>query len=119
MRDRAFTLLEVIIVIVIIAILAVIVVPKFINMRNDAINAAGMGNLSALRSAISNYYSNSAAHEDLCTTANPYRASNVAAPCFPSGITELEAMLTSPPVWYDNGVGRCYDSNSGAIISCP
>jgi prepilin-type N-terminal cleavage/methylation domain-containing protein len=117
LKSKSFTLLELIIVIVIIGILAVIAIPKFINMRNDAINAAAQGNIMALRSAISNYYSNSAAHNELCTTANPYRSANVGAPCFPSGITELEAMLTSPPTWYNNGVGQCYDGTN--IVACP
>jgi len=116
-RSRAFTLLEVIIVVVIIGILAIIAVPAFINMRIDAINAAAEGNLSALRSVISSYYSNSAVHNELC--APPYTSSVVNAPCYPANVAILESLLASPPTWYDNGNGQCYNSNSGTIQSCP
>ena len=116
-RNKAFTLLEVLIVIVIIGILAVIAIPKFINMRTDAINAAAMGNLSALRSAASNYYSNSAAHEELCSP--PYRDPEVNAPCFPGNIAQLESLLASPPVWYGtSGGGECYNASNSAITGC-
>jgi len=117
-KNSAFTLLEILIVIVIIGILAVIAIPAFINMRNDAINAAAQANLSALRSAISAYYSNSAVHNELC--APPYTSSVVNAPCYPSNIKTLESLLTSPPTWSDsNGGGYCYDSATGANAPCP
>ena len=123
-KNSAFTLLEILIVIVIIGILAVIAVPKFISMRTDAINAAAQANLAALRSVISSYYANSAAHNYLCTTANPYRSVNApgwnnGTPCYPASVAELEYLLATPTSWANNGNGQCYDSNGGGVQSCP
>ncbi|MCP4652158.1 MAG: type II secretion system protein [Candidatus Omnitrophica bacterium] len=53
---KGFTLIELIMVIVIIGILAAIAVPKFVNLRRDAQMAACEGSLSAIRTALSNYY---------------------------------------------------------------
>jgi type II secretory pathway pseudopilin PulG len=122
-KKKFFTMIELLIIIVIIGILAVIAVPKFISMRIDAINAAGQANIAALRSAISSYYSNSATHNYLCTTANPYRTSNAAGwdngtPCFPSSVNELEHLLNNPPTWPDNGNGQCYNAVSGSTGGC-
>jgi prepilin-type N-terminal cleavage/methylation domain-containing protein len=49
-RNKAFTLIEMIIVIVIIGILAAIVVPQFMSIRDTAVNAA-------LESSVNNIYS--------------------------------------------------------------
>jgi prepilin-type N-terminal cleavage/methylation domain-containing protein len=116
MKVKAFTLIELLMVIVIIGILSMIAVPKFINLRSDAINAAAQGNLSALRSAVSMYYSNSAVRPELC--GPPYRPVAVNAPCYPSGVTALEGLLASPPTWYGNGIGQCYNAISGSVTAC-
>jgi len=116
-KSSAFTLLEILIVIVIIGILTIIAVPKFINMRIDAINAAAQANLSALRSAVSAYYSNSAVHNELC--GPPYYTPAVNAPCYPPNTTALESLLATPTYWYNNGNGQCYDSNTNQLQPCP
>lgn len=123
-RSSAFTLLEILIVIVIIGILAIIAIPKFISMRTDAINAAAQANLAALNSAVSAYYANSAAHNYLCTTANPFRSvnapgSDVGTPCYPVNVKELESLLVSNTSWSDNGGGYCYNSTTDANVACP
>ena len=84
-------------------------------MRRDAQNAAAEGNLAALRSAASMYYSNSAIYTYMCQT--PYRSSNATAPCFPGSTAELEALLVSEPVWPSGG-GQCYNAVSGATGGC-
>jgi prepilin-type N-terminal cleavage/methylation domain-containing protein len=57
-RNKAFTLIEMIIVIVIIGILAAIVVPQFMSIRDTAVNAA-------LESSVNNIYSYMAALQGL------------------------------------------------------
>jgi prepilin-type N-terminal cleavage/methylation domain-containing protein len=121
----SFTLIEVIMVTVIIGMIAVIAVPKMISFREEACSAANEGNIGALRSAISIYYARSALYPCLCLaktepgSCNPYRLFTVPSPCYPSGITELESLLTSSPTWCGEGGVACYDDTTGTIVQCP
>ena len=127
-KMKSFTLIELVMVIVIIGILGVIAVPRFINFRQDAQNAAAEGNIAAIRSAISIYYSNTAIPNNYCLCVpngqtynsivgcNTYRTNphvdpdtGATVPCYPANINEIENnLLVSPPVWYGGG-GYCYD----------
>lgn len=60
MRKKGFTLIELVMVIVIIGILAGIAIPRFINIRRDAQQAACDANVGAIRAAITNFYARSA-----------------------------------------------------------
>ena len=57
---RAFTLVELIVVIVVLAILAGVAIPKYIDYSANAKSAATRGVLGGVRSAIANFYANSA-----------------------------------------------------------
>ncbi len=58
---RAFTLIELIAVIVVLAILSGIAIPKYFDYAANAKESACKGTLGGVRSAISNFYANSAA----------------------------------------------------------
>jgi prepilin-type N-terminal cleavage/methylation domain-containing protein len=57
---RAFTLIELIAVIIVLAILSGIAIPKYIDYAAQAKSSSCKGTLGAVRSAIANYYANSA-----------------------------------------------------------
>jgi len=55
-KERAFTLIELMIVVAIIGILAAVAIPKFSDMLEKAREGATKGNVGAIKSAISIYY---------------------------------------------------------------
>ncbi|MDD5449301.1 MAG: type II secretion system protein [Candidatus Omnitrophica bacterium] len=57
-KNKAFTLIELVMVIVIISVLAVIIIPKFVGQRAQAEIASTKANLESLRTAIQMYYAN-------------------------------------------------------------
>ena len=57
---RAFTLVELVAVIVVLAILAGVAIPKYIDYSANAKSSATKGILGGARSAIANFYANSA-----------------------------------------------------------
>jgi prepilin-type N-terminal cleavage/methylation domain-containing protein len=57
---RAFTLIELIAVIIVLAILSGIAIPKYIDYAAKAKESSCKGTLGAVRSAVANFYANSA-----------------------------------------------------------
>jgi prepilin-type N-terminal cleavage/methylation domain-containing protein len=55
-KQNGFTLVELMIVVAIIGILAAVAIPKFAQMLEKSREGATKGNLSAIKSAVSNYY---------------------------------------------------------------
>lgn len=52
-KNRGFTLIELVMIIVILGILTVVAIPKYIDMRERALQSAGMGIVGAMQSALS------------------------------------------------------------------
>ncbi|MCP4652769.1 MAG: type II secretion system protein [Candidatus Omnitrophica bacterium] len=141
-RKKFFTLIELVMVIVIIGIMAAIAVPKFINMRSDAENAAAQGTIAALRSVAYIYYAQSATNTYLCHACSgepaqeqypdgsgPYSCNSNRTvdyvnpddgsdyPCFPCDVAELNQLLAATSGWVLSS-GTCYDSSNGSFYDC-
>lgn len=59
-KSRAFTLVELIVIIVVLAILSGVAIPKYIDYTANAKASAGKATVGAVRTAIANFYANSA-----------------------------------------------------------
>lgn len=77
---RGFTLIELVMVIVILGILAAVAIPKFYDLTTQAKQAATLGALGGLKSAVSLYYAN-------------YAATNNGATAWPTTLAELQSAM--------------------------
>ncbi|MBY0262434.1 MAG: prepilin-type N-terminal cleavage/methylation domain-containing protein, partial [Phycisphaerales bacterium] len=59
-RSRGFTLVELIVIIVVLAILSGVAIPRYIDYTANARASAVRATLGGVRSAIANFYANSA-----------------------------------------------------------
>lgn len=78
MNRKGFTLIELVMVIVIIGILAAIAIPRFVNLRDDAVRAACLGNVGTLRSAVSAFYARSAVQNMMAQQGFPLTLTSLA-----------------------------------------
>jgi len=116
---RAFTLIELIAVIVVLAILAGVAIPKYIDYTANARSAAVKGTLGGVRSAIANFYANSAvsgspAFPTLVQIQTVGTVMQEAIPANPyNNSTTISAATwnTTPPVAGTNGWN--YDAAAG------
>lgn len=124
----AFTLIELIVVIVVLAVLSAVAVPKYIDYSANAKSATCKGVLGNVRTAIANFYANSAVSG---TAAYPTLAQMQAngtvlqdiVPANPFNGSATIAAATwaaTPPVsgahgWnYDAATGRFWANSSGS-----
>ena len=116
---RAFTLIELIAVIVVLAILSGVAIPKYFDYTANAKASSTKGTLGGVRSAIANFYGNSAvsgaaAYPTLVqlSTSGTVMQEPIAANPYNNDATVVAATwAASPPVAGTNG--WAYDATSG------
>jgi prepilin-type N-terminal cleavage/methylation domain-containing protein len=116
---RAFTLIELIAVIVVLAILAGVAIPKYIDYTANARASAVKGTLGAVRSAIANFYANSAVNgspafptlTQMQTVGTVMQEAIPANPYNNSTTIAAATWATTPPTSGTNGWN--YDATAG------
>jgi prepilin-type N-terminal cleavage/methylation domain-containing protein len=114
MGRRGFTLIELMIVVAIIGILAAIAIPKFAELIRKSNEGSTKGNLGAIRSALTIYYSDMEGqypdHLGALTTAGKYmsdlpkaHAAGYHSPTTSQQITRVSAVISDYGGWmYDD-----------------
>jgi len=118
---RAFTLIELIAVIIVLAILSGIAIPKYIDYAAKAKESSVKGTLGAVRSAVANFYANSAlngtATWPTLAQMQTFGATGVMQEAIPANAYNSDASIAAatwaatPPVSGTNGWN--YDAATG------
>ncbi len=108
-NQKGFTLIELVVIIILIGVLAAIAIPRYVDLRDQALRAAAMGTLDAGRAAVNLDFAdqilNTGAYLNQVTDASTPGSAFVA-----SDVTDLEVELQSSPNYPPNGP---YNSPAG------
>ena len=102
-NQKGFTLIELVIIIILIGVLAAIAIPKYVDLRNNAVEAASMATLDAGRAGVALNFA-----DDIIGSgsyADPFPDTSAADTVLgtTSDVPNLEAMLQGTPNYPANG----------------
>ncbi len=118
--QRAFTLIELIVVVLILGILATVALPKFIGQSDSAKISGTLQSLSVLRTAIDTYRVNNTSYPtvaNLPTALAPYLRTTTfpSVACGANLNNSLVGTANSPPTVTAGGAGWVYNATTGEI----
>lgn len=70
-NQQGFTLIELMVVVIILGILAAIAIPRYMNKKQDAIDARKAADIKVLQNAVDMYYFDNGEYPEANTAANP------------------------------------------------
>jgi prepilin-type N-terminal cleavage/methylation domain-containing protein len=101
-NQHGFTLIELVIIIILIGVLAAVAVPRYVDLRENAVMASAQATLDAGRAAIMLDFS-----DKILNTGSyafePTDASTTGSVFDPSDVTDLESEMQSAPSYPPNG----------------
>ncbi len=101
-NEQGFTLIELVIIIILIGVLAAVAVPRYVDLRENAVMASAQATLDAGRAAIMLDFS-----DKILNTGSyafePTDASTTGSVFDPSDVTDLENEMQSTPSYPPNG----------------
>lgn len=111
--QRAFTLIEVLVVMAIVAILLTLVTPRYFDSIHRAKEATLKHDLAVIRDAIDKYYSDTGGYPDTLEDL-VQRKYLRAVPQDPLTASTISWVVVPPPLQQDDVQGSMYDIRSGA-----
>ncbi len=109
-NEKGFTLIELVIIIILIGVLAAIAIPKYVDLRNNAVEAAAMATLDAGRAGVNLDFANKVLGAGYTTDPFPVQNTPDDVLDTTTDVPNLEAMLQGTPNYPSNGP---YDNPTG------